>query len=81
MGSSFLATILVITCNSDVQGGLLPTYPIAGIAGIGATVRFLYHPQWQNTEASREVVTSVRGKHLPILLPGEDVCPALCYLT
>ena len=74
-------TPAAITCNSDVQGGFLPAYLIAGVAGVGAAVRLLRRPQVQNAEAVGELETSVQGKGLPVLLPGDGVHPALCHVT
>lgn len=69
------------TFNGDLQRGFLPADPVAGIAGIGATVRLLGWPQVQNTAAAGRLGNSVWEKGLPILLPGDGVHSALCHLT
>jgi len=74
-------TPAMITCNADVQGGFLPAYRVAGVAGVGAAVRLLRRPQVQNAEAVGEVETSAWGKGLPIFLPGDGVHPALRHVT
>lgn len=74
-------TPAAITCNGDVQGGFLPAYPIAGVAGVAAAVRLLRRSQVQNAEALGEAETSVWGKGLPIFLPGNGVHPALCHIA
>lgn len=74
-------TTAAITCNRDVQGGFFPAYPVAGVAGVGAAVRFPRRPQVQNAAAAGEEEASVRGQGLPVLLPGDGVHPPLCHLT
>lgn len=69
------------TFNGDLHGGFLPADPVAGIAGIGATVCLRGWPQVQDAAAAGHAGNSVWGKGLPILPPGDGVHSALCHLT
>lgn len=74
-------TPAVTTCNGDVEGGFFPAYGIAGVAAVGAAVQPLHRPQVQNAEAAGGMENSVRGKGLPVLLPGKGVHRALCHIA